>query len=127
MANIEVSQYDIYKNLYANMDPLDDSKLSSRLNTIGNWFGAKLPNTYFMLLCRERNDYTIFKLKSPNYYQACQELKETLQSRGDIIDIEYIHGDDCYQCWVKNTGAVSMYMLFPCDDFVIEIGDDVSV
>ena len=121
MSDISMTQYEMYKNLYSKVDPLDEERLAGRLNTIGNWFGAKLPNTYFMLLCRERNDYTIFKILRHNYYRTCQELQEVLENRGEVVDIEYVHGSDCYQCWIRKDGIVSMYMLFPCDDFVIEV------
>lgn len=121
MAEMETTQYDMYKQLYFKTEPLKPDALNSRLNTIGNWYSAKKPNTYFMLLCRERNDYTIIHLAEPKFYEATQELKEVLDSRGTIVDMEYVHGLDSWQCWVKNDIDAVMYMLFPCDDFVVEV------
>lgn len=54
-----------------------------------------------MLLCRERNDYTIFHINNFRFDEAIQELKEVLESRGEIIDISFVHGQNAWECWVR--------------------------
>ena len=51
-----------------------------------------------MLLCKERSDYTMFRLENFNYSKAVQELKEVLEERGDIMGFDFVHGENAYQC-----------------------------
>jgi len=77
-----------------------------------------------MLLCKERSDYTMFCLKNFNFDKAVQELKEVLQERGDIMGIDFIHGENAYQCWVRERDeehATYMFMLFDADWMVVDV------
>lgn len=122
MGELTISQHEMNKSLYGQLPPLSDSNLSTELNAVGNWFGACFPVKHFMLLCRDKHDYTIFRLNSPNFFQTCQYLQETLQNRGDIVDLQYNHDMGGYECWVKDqNGEADLYALFPCDDFIVEV------
>lgn len=119
---IELDNYSIHKQLYAQMEPLSEKDLNKKLTSIGGWFSAHLTSNFFMLMCKEISYYTVFHLKSLNYTKAVEELKKTLEFRGTIIDINYVHGEDAYECWVKNAdGEVEMYYLFDYSWGVIEI------
>jgi predicted dehydrogenase len=93
-----------------------------------------------MVLCRERNDYTIIHVNNYRFDLAVQELKEILESRGEIIDLQYVHGEGCYQCWVRERYSedmdivlnnididwkpqVWMFLLFEAGDFVVETAE----
>lgn len=117
----ELDNYDIHKQLYAQMEP-NQERIDKQLTNIGAWFSAKYPCKYFLCMCKEISWYTVFYLKSMNYDKAVQELKKTLDFRGTIVDIDYVHTEDAYECWIKNSeGEVEMYYLFPYDWGVIEI------
>lgn len=119
---ITLNNYDIHRQFFAGLPSLENNKLKTKLSSIGGWFSAKMKCKYFMLLCREQYDFTVFYIKDMNYAQAVEELKITLESRGEVVDILYVHGEDAYECWVKNAqGEVAMYYLFPYDWGVVEV------
>lgn len=117
----ELDNYDIHKQLYAQMEP-NQERINKQLTNIGAWFSAKYPCKYFTLMCREIYDFTTFYFASMNYDKAKDELNKLLQSRGEILSIEYIHSEDAYECWLKHKdGEVRMYYLFPSDWMMVEI------
>lgn len=143
MSQVKMTNYEINKQAYLNFPKPSEEELGLLLNNPGGWFSTKMDKKYFMLLCRERNDYTLIHVNNYNFDAAVQEIKEILESRGDILDIQFVHGEDCYQCWVRErytdsireleeqgpnkfkwTPQVWMYMLFEAEDFVIEAGLD---
>ena len=76
---------------------------------------------YYMLLCREENDYTVVrvrKAKSPDKFEDL--IIELLQSRGDIKDIDYDTDKKSLECWVQKEDKIMMYKLFPYSWGVIE-------
>lgn len=126
MADVELGTlYEANKEAYKQLTPPTDEEIDNQLTSIGAWFSSKYDDTYFMLLCRELYDFTIFRLKNSEYFEAIQEIKEVLQSRGTILEIAYSHDFHFYECWIKtDNDEVFMYAFFPCDDFVIEVGDN---
>lgn len=122
MANVELgTNYDIHKELMSRAPGCSEEHLNEQLVTIGLWFSSKPKTKYFTLMCRERYDFTVFNFTSPNYDKAVQELREVLESRGELIAIDYAHGFDCYECWVKIDDEAAMYLLFDYSQGVIEI------
>ncbi len=76
---------------------------------------------YFMLLCREQNDYTVIRVRKANNPDKFENLIiELLQSRGDIKDIDYGDDKDSLECWIQKDEEVYMYKLFPYSWGVIE-------
>ena len=76
---------------------------------------------YFMLLCREENDYTVVrvrKARSPDKFEDL--IIELLQSRGDIKDIDYDTDKKSLECWIQKEDKIMMYKLFPYNWGVIE-------
>ena len=116
--------YDLNKEAYNKVMPYNLSDLNEHLEELYLWTlnnGSK----YFMLLCKERNDYTIFnfsELTDKKYhYGITVDLKECLQNRGVILDIRYIVDNDCWEIWLRSAGENFMFMFFECNDFIIEV------
>lgn len=123
MSEVELDTlYNVNRKLYENVDFPTEMELDHQLASVGAWFSAIFEHNYFMLLCREKYDFTIFKVEH-SYNEAIQELREVLESRGRIIEIVFSHDFDFYECWVKDeeTDEISMYAFFPCDDWVIDV------
>ena len=76
---------------------------------------------YWMLLCRERNDYTVFRLKESKeeFFSA---LKECLTNRGKVLDITK-QEDGNYEIWIRDfdTDENVVYYLFNYTNAVIEV------
>lgn len=138
MGNIEMTNYDLNKQAYAQISPMDKEELQKALLNIGDWFSYCFKSEYFMLLCRERNDYTTIHINNFQFDKAIQEVKEILESRGEIVDIQFTHGSNAWECWVRErrteaidelektttykwTPQVWMFMLFDAQDFVVEV------
>lgn len=112
--------YDVNKMMYEKMSPMSAEDFQNYMINISLWF-SKNNFQYFMFLCRELSDYTIFNFLSTNYNKGREELIDLITSRGVPMDIEYKHEEDAYDIWVKRAGEVHMYKLFPCNDFIIEV------
>lgn len=76
---------------------------------------------YFMLMCKEKSDFTLIHLNGYNYKRASDEVKEILESRGTLLAIDYVHGENHYECWVREeaedpeNSEVFMFKLFDAD------------
>lgn len=123
MAEITMgSLYEMNQQLVKKLPVLEGIKKDTALSSIGSWFSSHYKNHYYMLLCKEKSDYTVFYIPESNYLKAISEIQEVLESRGKIIAIDYVHGADAYECWVRDPEDldVHMYMLFDYDWGVIE-------
>lgn len=115
------SLYDFNKMAYAKMPPIPANKAQEKLTDIASWFSAK-PTKYFMLLCKELADYTVFNFESFDYNKGKEELEDIIKSRGLLLDIVYNEAASGYEVWMRRIdGSVHMYLLFRCDDFIVTI------
>ena len=112
--------YDFNKLAYEKVK-VPEQRKREMLANIGMWFSSD--PKYFMFLCRELSDYTIFNFESFNYSKAKEELEELIHERGELLDIVYNHNNDTYEIWMrtKSDNQIHMYMLFDCNDFIITI------
>jgi hypothetical protein len=102
-----------------------------------NWNFPK----YYMLLCNEMRDYTLFKLGAQHdstirdviAEQAIEDLRECFTNRNlDILSIEVKDNEQCVEIWVRGnenyqplfsdeqTSGTYCYYLFPYDNGVLE-------
>lgn len=122
MAEVKFTQYEAYKQLYGALAHPSEKTLKEQLTSLGSWFSVKPACNYYMLLCRERNDYTVLHFNNMNYLKGMQEVKEILESRGTIYDISYNSTVDAYECWIKDKDdEFAMYMFFAYDWGVVEV------
>lgn len=102
--------------------PLTRTELKRALREINQFFLDKKDN-YFMLLCRERYDFTLFNLKYKETFsmrRILQDLDECLTNRGEVMSIEPINSHDAFEIWMKIDDQAFVYYLFPYDMGVIE-------
>jgi len=117
------SLYEMNQQLFKQMNPPSKTRIDTELANIGAWFSSNHGAKYFMLLCKERSDYTLIHINDFNYTNAVQELKEVLEERGEIMGFDFVHGENAYQCWVRERGddpQVYMFMLFDADWMIVE-------
>lgn len=115
--------YDMNKQLMEKEDALTTAqlnKIQDQLETWFNWYN----DSYAMLLCRERYDFTVFHLYAQHNANppkiAANELICLLKERGKILSIEREINENKWEIWLKINKEVFAYYLFPCDDWVIE-------
>lgn len=117
------SLYDLNKNLVQkNEKELDEGILNSKKEIAKN-FILKTKNKYFMLLCNERKDYTVFymnKEKKAMDLSLCL-IDECLQNRGEIRGIDLTKNQDAIEIWLSIDEEAFVYYFFPYDAAIVEI------
>lgn len=118
------NQYDLNRDLWKQIATPTDKTIDLQLASLGAWLSYHYnKNDYFMLYCRELHDFIIFFFKNQNYTKFTKELKECLETRGRILSIEYSHGSDYYECWVRQyeDDEPRMYAFFNCTDWIVKV------
>ena len=137
MAEIETGNlYDMNKVLVEHYQKILTKKEveEKESNTIIPYFEEKIDNNgeqYYMLLCHEKRDYTVFNAiaaiatEYPNRLakELSKELKECLLNRGNIYDIDRTSDGIALEIWIKyaETNETICYYLFPYSAGVIEV------
>lgn len=123
MSNIEMGTvYEMNRNVAAAQKELSRTELKKGLREI-KYFFLENPNKYFMLLCREKYDFTLFNLKHKrdfSIHKIIQDLEECLSNRGQILSIDLTDAKDAFEIWIKIDNKAYVYYLFPYDIGVIE-------
>jgi hypothetical protein len=125
MADINLGNlYDFNKEAMKNENPLDPIQFNLKTNEIAVELQEREESQYWMLLCHERRDYTIFNIIAcQNHKDIERELKPTLLNRGTIISIEK-QPDENWEIWIRDSENENfVYYLFPYDNGVIEINE----
>ena len=84
-----------------------------------------------MLLCREKNDYTLFDFNGNNASNFANDIFECFANRGvGIVNAEVVDCGVAMEIWVKKPGQkeeADLYYLFPADQMVITYwGEDME-
>lgn len=98
--NLEMGNlYDFNKTAYMKMPSIPANKAKEKFQDISAWFAAKPSNKYFMLLCKELADYTVFNLSNGanSTLAAIQELEDLTKHRGTLLDISYNEDFNSYE------------------------------
>ena len=121
MAEVEMGTlYELNKQVMAQLPPQDEVVMSHNWEVISDWF-KKDKDRWFMLMCKERSDFTLFHITNKHFVKGTQELKEVLQERGQILAIQYQHKEDAFEIWIKNEKEVFMFMLFTAGWMIVEV------
>lgn len=123
--NIEMSAgtlYDMNKQIMKDRKPLSHLELAAIQPKVEDWFNMII-DTYAMLLCHERRDYTIFHLYETQNSNppavAASEFIGCLTDRGEILAIDETK-DKAWEIWLKIDDTPYCYYLFRYDNAVIE-------
>lgn len=109
--------YDINKNLMSKEKCLSNSALRKKIQEIDRNFFLK---GYYMLLCHEERDYTVFDIiTDANAGYAARELKACLENRGEILSIDKTKDNVAYEIWIRKSKGNFVYYLFPYNEGVI--------
>ena len=132
MADVSVGNlYDLNKEIMKTQPILTLEEIKKlKESVIQEFLTAHRCNTYFMLLCTERNDYTVFKIPVPMYEKnAIDDIIECLVNRGDIQSIERTQDKIAIEFWVKIDDEPYCYYFFSYDEGVIDYdtGEDACI
>lgn len=118
--------YDINKNLVQKYEKtLTEEEIQQKKELITQYI-LRAKQFYFMLLCHEQRDYTLFNLNNENDYdkslKTATELIECLNNRGQIKGIDITKDNMAIEIWISNENESFAYYFFGYDEGVIEIG-----
>ena len=109
--------YDINKNLVKdNVSPLTEEEIADKRQLILNF----LTEMYYMLLCHDRRDYTVFRINESKEECVKILIDECLKNRGEILSIEPTENKDAFEIWIKVEDEVFCYYFFPYSQAIIE-------
>ena len=119
--NLGMNIYDMNKQIISQMDILDEEGYNIARQRLDDL--VKLSDqTYYMLLCRDINYYTIFKINvlADNLMRFSEEVIDCVHDIGAIKSVEPVPGD-AIEIWAHPVygDPVVMY-LFPYDVGVVE-------
>lgn len=117
--------YDINKVAIEKEGALNRPTFLNKIKEVEKYFREKVTkgNKYFMLLCNELKDYTVFNFVYNNFAPGADELRECLLNRGEVYSIERTEDNIAMEIWIKyeDDDELHCWYLFPYDNGIIEI------
>ena len=125
MSNIELTAYDLNKQIISQMPILEDWTESEK---VLNTFAKKSIHRDYLLLCKDISYYTIFQKSSDTFahFSSFGEAVLTCASDiGDIITVDYMDATNTVEIWVrkKESNENLCMVLFECYDFIVTYGE----
>jgi hypothetical protein len=124
MADVDMglNVYEFNKNIMKQLPPIED--LNCVKETLMKYIEVTPAEQYLMMLCREKNDYTLFNLNNMWVTeQFAEDVLECIANRGlSIVNCEIIDNNVAMELWVKEPGQMEdadLYYIFPADEMVI--------
>ena len=124
MAEVDMglNLYEYNKMIIKQLPVIED--LSKVEKTIWEFWENAPFDSYLMLFCREKNDYTLFNFNGNEASNFVNDIFECFTNRGvGIVNVEVIDNGFALEIWVKKPGQMEdadLYYLFPADEMVIE-------
>lgn len=115
--------YEINKNLVEKYEKeLTTKELQNKKTEITN-FIQETKGQYYMLLCNDKKDYTIFNILNKNNIEKMTNIlvDECLVNRGIIKGIDLTKDKCAIEIWLSIENEAFCYYFFKYDDAVIEI------
>ena len=116
--------YDVNKQIVAQEPAISEEHFNKAIKQLYDWFFASRHN-YYMLLCHELRDYTLFNFdatsekRAHKAAEATDDVLECMTNRGQLISVEF-QTDGAWEIWMRNDEGCFAYYLFPYDNAVIE-------
>ena len=119
--------YDFNKEAMKNEKPLDAIKFNLLTTDIAKIMQEELDkdNHYWMLLCNERKDYSVFNIIATEEIDPIvNDLRTTLYNRGFILSIDK-EENNAWEIWIRDVESSEnfVYYLFQYDTGIIEINE----
>ena len=78
-------------------------------------------DSYYMLLCNEEKDYTIFSVESDiDITNIFSELKECIFNRGRLYGFDITKDNQAIEIWIKTGNGIHCYYFFKYGSAVIK-------
>lgn len=122
------TQYEFSKDMVKQLPNLTEGQLNSKKEIVKNFLRKSL-NNYYMLLCNEQKDYTVFRITNNEEKDRDEQkqeivnilIDECLLNRGGIRGIDLTEQQDAVEIWLYIDEEAYVYYFFPYDEAVIEV------
>ena len=112
--------YDINKNAMKSIKELSYEERVVKRKLVED-FITDTHNHYYMLLCNERKDYTVFHTTVlEDKHSVPNELMECLTNRGLIYGIDRTEDGVAIEIWLMIDNEPYCYYFFPYDEAIVE-------
>ena len=120
--------YEMNKQLMEQEPPITPTELQIAKEHLRTWLTHNFKQKYFMLLCHELRDYTLFnldktdswKMAPPNIIMStANDIIECMTNRGQLLVVDE-QEDGAWELWIKNSEGCFAYYLFPYGEAVLE-------
>lgn len=116
---------DYNKSAIKSLGALNKAKMKTGIREVEQFF-KDTDNTYYMMLCHENRDYTVFRISEvESIPEAASIVKECLENRGKTYSIEK-DKNGAIEIWIEmknfeDEDELYCYLLFPYDAAIIEV------
>ena len=118
--NIEMSLYDMNKQIMFQMPELNEEKIVAAKNLIKE-YDITFESKYYMLLCNEYKYYTIFNCEK-QYKETLEDVVfECLNNVGQVVSVDKTEDNAAIEIWVKLEKEAKVFYLFDYDKGVVEL------
>ena len=116
--------YDMNKQIMMNEAALTIEEINQKKEKLMDWIHERESQRYFMMLCNELKDYTVFNIKSnPITIEMVQNMAndvfECACNRGEVVGFD-LQPDKVWEIWIKVNDTIAAYYLFPYGAAVLE-------
>ena len=118
--NIEMSLYDMNKQIMFQMPELSEEKIVEAKELIKTYH-QNIANKYYMLLCNEYKYYTIFNCEFPDQEKLEEVVFECLNNVGTIVAVDPTEDGAAVEIWVKFKEEAKVFYFFGYDKGVIDL------
>lgn len=120
--NITMSAYDINQQIIGQLSAMNEEILQEKKELIGN-FCDKMKNEYYMLLCRDINYYTLFRLDLKLADEPVGEaVIDCAKNIGVIKAIDLTEDGGAIELWMTYADETYVAYFFPYDAGVVVCG-----
>jgi hypothetical protein len=120
--------YEMNQQLMSNEPAATEAEIQLAKEHLRAWLTHNFLQKYFMLLCHDLRDYTLFNLDKTDtwkiaqpkaIFSAANDILECMSNRGEILAIEEQDGNT-WEIWIRNDEGCFAYYLFPYGEAVLE-------
>lgn len=117
--DIKMSAYEMNQQIMGQLEILDETTIQEKKKMVREFVNSQ-PDTFFMLLCRDINYYTVF-FRTSTEIDVTEDIledvliDECLNFIGDIKAIDMAEDGRSIECWLQNGDKVYAAYFFPYD------------
>lgn len=120
--------YEMNKQLMEQEPVITKEELQVAKEQLRAWVSKNSSQKYFMMLCHEQRDYTLFNLDKTSswgvipattIFTSVEDIIECLQNRGELL-VADLQESQAWEFWIRNENGCFAYYLFPYGTAVLE-------